>query len=139
MTAIKWEGEQEMMALLATVTKAGQKGMRTGLYAVASDIMEDAKERAPKDTGDLRGSGYVDRPKTEGGETSVELGFGGPSAPYAVIQHEREDFNHDIGEAKYLEKAIDGQAADAPRRLASAVADEILGTVGKRKRRRGGK
>lgn len=133
---VQWSGVDELQDLLTKMTKLARDGMRAGLHEAASDIMDEAKERAPLDMGDLRGSGYVGHPKQEGTEISVPIGFGGPAAPYAVVQHEREDFNHDVGEAKYLEKAIDNQIGEAGAKVGAAVAEAIRSGGAQKSKRR---
>ena len=76
------------------------------LYMIAQNVLTNAIRRAPMDTGTLRGSGYVTLPIDEGGISGVTIGFGGAAGAYAMEQHERLDFNHEVGEAKFLEKAI---------------------------------
>ena len=68
------------------------------LKAVAMDLTGEAQRLAPKDTGALRAAGHWEID----GETARVL-F---DAPYAAVQHERIDFNHTDGEAKYLEKPL---------------------------------
>lgn len=96
---------------------------RAGIYAAAQEIIRDAKNRAPVDTGALRESGYATMPDSG---NRVEIGFGGHGntsasgaypEDYAIPQHEREDYNHRIGQAKYLIDAIN--AALAGRGLAA--------------------
>jgi hypothetical protein len=47
----------------------------------------------------------VDGPYKKGNEISVNIIFGGPTAPYAVYVHENLDVHHPYGEAKFLERA----------------------------------
>lgn len=67
------------------------------LHDVAFDLLGKAKELAPVDTGDLRGSGSV---KFE--NNTATIGF---EEPYAVRQHEHTEYEHPQGgQAKYLEQ-----------------------------------
>ena len=70
---------------------------------VALDLIGKAKERAPLDTGDLRGSGFANM--TEGNNKyKAKVGF---SEPYALEQHENLQYQHPRGgEAKYLENPL---------------------------------
>lgn len=82
------------------------------------DCAEDLKGRsqrlAPIDTGDLRGSAYARRE----GEGWV-VGF---EEPYALIQHERLDYNHPKGgQAKYLEGPFNEQLPSYVRHIAESV------------------
>lgn len=93
------------------------------LYEEGEEIMgRSVEEFVPVDLGALRASGHVTQPKSMGDETVVELVYGGPAAPYAVIQHERLDFDHNVGQAKYLEipalEAVPGMAARIGGRIA---------------------
>jgi hypothetical protein len=49
------------------------------------------------------------------------LGFGGPSAPYAVIVHENLNVRHQVGQAKFLERPLN----EAARGLAERIAAEV--------------
>ena len=59
-------------------------------------------------SGNLRSSGHVDPPKITAHGASVELGYGGPAAPYALAVHEnpnagKTDSGSQVGQWKYLE------------------------------------
>jgi len=66
---------------------------------IAHEILREAKERVPVDTGNLKSSGEV-RQSTSGEYTVVF------TAEYAMDQHENLTYHHDNGEAKFLENAI---------------------------------
>lgn len=68
------------------------------------DLMEEIKANyVPIDIGDLRDSGYVRGPYHNGTNWIIEIGFG---EEYALIQHERLDYFHPHGQAKYLEEPL---------------------------------
>lgn len=98
---------------LVKTTRLMRDGLKAGLEEAMAQVMDEAKERVPEDYGDLHDSGYVGHAKIKDGGLTIDAGFGGPAAPYALVQHEREDFNHTKGEAKYFEKALDNNAAEA--------------------------
>jgi len=76
------------------------------LQDVAMDLTGEAQRRAPFEEGTLRASGYWE---IEGAKARIIF-----DTPYAAVQHERIDFKHTDGEAKYLEKpAKEKQAAYA--------------------------
>ncbi len=59
------------------------------MHKAGEDVMGESKEKyCPVATGALRGSGYVAPPKKKGEEITVEMGYGGPAAPYALAVHE---------------------------------------------------
>jgi len=78
-------------------------------------ILDDAKRRAPVDTGNLRNSGHVE-PRSGG----VAVVF---DTPYAVQVHEDLNANHAHGEARFLAKAV----AKRRNRIAREVARELRG------------
>lgn len=118
-----------------------------GLFEVGTVIEGTAKELVPVDTGNLRDSGFTITRSLQdlgpsadvSGEAQASLdaegdtvipavvGFGGPSAEYALIQHERTDFHHRIGQAKYLETAVNQHVEDIPVILAQRVQAMIEG------------
>jgi hypothetical protein len=118
-------GSAELAARLRAAGEAGIRGAEAGLFAAGNVIMEDAKRRAPVDLGNLKGSGYVADPERAATGVTIEVGFGGPAAAYAVVQHERLDYHHDVGEAKYLERAIDAKKDEAFAAMARVAADTL--------------
>lgn len=96
-------------------------GAAAGLYEVVNVIISDAKRRVPVDTGDLKGSGFVTKPKISGMDISVIGGFGGAAENYATIVHEDLSAHHEVGEAKYQSKAIDKYAQKYNRMVANAI------------------
>jgi hypothetical protein len=86
--------------------------------------MARSKEHfVPVKDGILRGSGYVEL--NADGELRVTLGFGGPAGAYAVPQHERLDYRHTVGEAKYLEKPLMAAASTLAADLAASIREEV--------------
>lgn len=76
----------------------------------AEEILTDVKDSrpghgVPVDTGALRGTGQV---KSEGKKhPKVSIAFGGPAAPYALVQHEVLKFHHTVGESRYLVRGLE--------------------------------
>jgi hypothetical protein len=110
------QGSQTFKRKLAAAAAVGPPSLLAALFQEANVILTASKQDyVPVDTGALRASGFVEPPVVtpEGG--SVTLGFGGPSAPYAVIVHEDLTKRHPVGQAKYLEiplrARIEGMAA----------------------------
>jgi len=95
--------------------------MGGAIFDEASQIADKADELVPYDSGNLARSQVVHAPAYQGSRVFVEITYGGPAAPYAEIQHEREDFHHPSlasglppngRQAKYLEEPFD-DAIDA--------------------------
>lgn len=77
------------------------EGAGNGLSQLAERILTAAKAAAPKDSGELAGSG---RTAVDFGNLEAKIGFGADSEPVnAIVQHERMDYRHDDGGPKYLE------------------------------------
>ena len=93
------------------------------LFQQAERIMTEIKTVpiVPVDTGVLRNTGHVQPPKNDGRGVSVTLGFGGPAAPYAAIQHERLDYHHPVGQAKYLSEPLNRNLRTIKRAVGAAV------------------
>ena len=89
------------------------------LRVEAERIMTDSKRNyVPVDTGVLRASGVVQRPEVTRQRVRITMGYGGAARAYAVVQHERLDFRHTVGEAKYLEKPVKAAAEGFGKRIA---------------------
>ncbi|HET6909830.1 MAG TPA: hypothetical protein VFH54_10870 [Mycobacteriales bacterium] len=101
------------------------------LNDAAQHVLEVAREKAPllvdlkrandqrrADPGALRASGYarvVD-------DTTAEVGF---SEFYAGWQHERTDYHHQVGQAKYLEEPLVTEKDEAMRIMARRIGDAL--------------
>jgi len=119
-------GTQELGRALERLGAQAHQAAAAELYLEAEAVMADSKENfVPVDLGILRNSGYVAPPAVNGSEIVVELGYGGAAKDYAWIQHEREDFHHDVGQAKYLERpllyAVRGMAGRLARGIRSRL------------------
>lgn len=80
----------------------------TTLREIAEEIITDVKTSGPGrgvpvDEGTLRNSLRV----LKRGGYAVDLVAGGAAAPYALVQHERTDFRHRVGEARYLVRGVE--------------------------------
>lgn len=62
------------------------------------------KRGVPRNLGTLANTGYVNGPDAR---NLVVIGFGGAAAPYALVQHERTDYHHEVGEARYLVRQLE--------------------------------
>ena len=117
------EVEAELRRRLDAVLNSAQ----AAVYQGASIIMTEAKKRAPLDLGTLRNSGYVTLPRRDGDGVFVEAGFGGAAKAYAVRQHEESSYRHEVGEAFYLQNAID-EKENAVRSRILKIAKKALET-----------
>lgn len=122
-------GMDELLATMQSIpARLGQR-MAGTMYRHAEEIMTDAKRLTPVDTGALRGSGHVRSPVVTPRMVAVTLGFGGPAIRYALVQHERTDFHHTVGQAKFLEQPLRQRVPHLLQQLAVDIREE-LGAAG---------
>lgn len=110
-----------------------------GVRRIGEEIMTDVKASrpgagVPRDTGTLASTARVTGPNSKG---EVILSFGGQAAPYALEQHERTDFSHRLGEARYLVRGLerwqpDGSAAMAALKANAQAAVDVVAAEGGR-------
>lgn len=87
----------------------------------AEAIMAEAKEITPVDLGALRASGLVMPVQFMPTKIRVAMGFGGPSAPYAIYVHEDLTANHPVGQAKFLEQPFRDRLPGMSKRIAERI------------------
>jgi hypothetical protein len=93
--------------------------MGRALYLEGEHIMGESKAKfVPVKRGALRASGHVLPPQKDSAGPFVVMGYGGPAVKYAVVQHERLDFKHTVGQAKYLERPALKRAAVMDKQIA---------------------
>ena len=97
-------GLRDMRRALDKAQSRQDKAAAAAMYEIQSRVIAEAQLRAPVDLGPLRASGVTLPPVRVGPTTTVIAGFGGAAAEYAIPQHERLDYSHTVGEAKYLER-----------------------------------
>lgn len=100
-------------AIAQRVIEAAEQGAVAG----AEVIKQEAIERAPAETGELRNSCNTD---ADGLEATIYF-----DTPYAVRQHEELGYHHEIGEAKYLENACI-EAREAVGQIIAAKIRDVL-------------
>ena len=119
------------------------QAMAAALKKEAELIMTDSKSNyVPVDTGNLRDSGYVAEPKIGGTHATVELGYGGAAAGYALFVHENPRAGKtqglspkgrpykswsQIGEWKFLETPFKAALSGMPQRIASYMKSHVGG------------
>lgn len=110
---------RDLQARLREVATEMERRVRTEMAEMADEVLEDARSRAPRDTGELAESGYVEQAP----DGRLVVGF---RADHAAVQHERLDWEHPGGgEPKFLERALDEAARGAQARLADAAREAL--------------
>lgn len=107
-------------------------GAMRGVDMVTQKIVKDAQELAPvgggkyspRDPapGSLKASIHAEPPTIEGTTITAEIGS---NLVYAAVQHERLDFRHDQGQAKYLETALNANGSELTQYVKDAVQKEL--------------
>lgn len=130
MTArVRLRGFEHCLAKLQTMSAESKPATASSTLALAESILQDVKASrpgsgVPRDTGRLANSGDATGPDA-GGRSYVS--FGGPEAPYALIQHEVAGVVHESGEARYLIRGAErAEASGTPVESLRAAADEIV-------------
>lgn len=91
------KGEMLSMQIkgLDDLTRMIERGERAVIAAAAGAVTEvafevgrKADDLVPVDTGALRGSQTIKLPRKDPRGIRAEVAYGGPAAPYAVVQHE---------------------------------------------------
>jgi hypothetical protein len=98
------------------VTRAVARGAARGVNLALERLRALSVPLAPLDTGALRNSASI-RDATD----ATAEGFLVFDTPYAAVQHERLDYAHDDGQAKYVEEPMMEHGAE----LMSIVAREV--------------
>lgn len=93
------KGLTQVLAALRKVQSDMEKKRKTALNHIGIIVKADAVKMTPVDTSNLRNSAYID---VDGSER-VLVGY---TAAYAPYVHEDLEATHEVGEAKFLEKAI---------------------------------
>ena len=128
---VQLEGTAELDRKLAAVKEGGPMAVAQVLFETGNQILAVAQQDyVPVDTGALKNSGVVETADT-GGQFVVTVGFGGPTAEYALHVHEDLVARHVVGQAKYLEipfrAAVEGIGGVLRARVRDAIATAAQG------------
>ena len=133
--AIRLTGVRDLRRILATAEPKIRIAVNQEIHKAANEILSHSKALVPFHDGILRGSGIL----KQGGAgsttvTSQSVEFGGPAAPYALVQHENMKFFHPakarggVGpgqppqrSAKYLEGPAKAMQAKLVPRMIAAI------------------
>ena len=133
---VKITGINELKRILKTADFKIRMAANVEIHKIASAILSESKALVPFDKGILRGSAHL---KAGGAASKVVMSqtveYGGPAAPYALIQHEDLDYFHPAKArggtstgipgrnraAKYLEMPAKRHQATVVPRLIAAI------------------
>lgn len=134
-------GDRALIRKLLLLGASAPDVVGGGLFEHGERVLAESKEKyVPVDQGALRASGHVEPPVIRGTMASVDVGFGGPSAPYALSVHENPRAGKTggvsprgkkyrtwatVGEWKFLETPMKLLANLLPKVIAQRVEREI--------------
>ena len=126
----KLDGLKELQEKLLNAVAKIPDAVGKETYQLGEEIMSDAKEVTPMDTGALVNTGKVDLPVIDGGSVLVTLGFGDESVNYALSVH--ENLNPNVrwkrpgSGPKYLENPFEARKGELAPRISEAVATILM-------------
>ena len=106
MASFKIKGDKALIRRLKQIQKEAPEAVEAGLYQEGLRAQEIGVPLTPLDIGTLRNSWYVAHPTRTRKGSQVEIGVGGAAEDYAMVQHERLDFKHEVGGPKFVERAL---------------------------------
>jgi len=114
-------GTALLQAKLNQAASVAPKAFASAGLEQMEEIMAKAKSITPVDMGPLRDSGHVLPPEISGDQIEIVAGFGGAASDYAIVQHERLDFSHPSGQAKFLEQPFNEMRTQAVANIAATL------------------
>ena len=87
-------GIQEVFNEFSALKIDAELAMLRAVDTAMVDIAGHADEMVPRDEGELRASQDIIRPKRRGDTIEASISYGGPSAQYALVQHENMKLWH---------------------------------------------
>lgn len=116
-------------ANLRALARRAPDAVASAMYEEYAIEQAEMVERTPIDTSALRNSFYLRAPEFRGRTVTIELGCGGPAAPYAAIVHEDLEAFHPVGQAKFIESVLIESEPFMSARLARRI--DLAGLVGR--------
>lgn len=116
MASVRVKGLDQVIANLNSEIGNIEGATVGGLLAAGLIIQAEAQGMTPVDTGNLKDSAFTR--KAPENEFAVEIGF---SAAYAIYVHEDLDAYHEVGQAKFLEVAVENKQQEALQVIAQHV------------------
>ena len=111
---VKITGINELKRILKTADFKIRMAANQEIHKIASAILSESKALVPFQDGILRGSAHL---KAGGAASKVVMSqtveYGGPAAPYALIQHEDLDYFHPAKARGGTSTGIPGQSRAA--------------------------
>ena len=107
---VKMEGIKDLKRILKNADVKIRIAANRETFQIANELLNEAGALAPFKTGLLEGSGTLSgRGPAAGPLIKLTVAFGGPAAPYALIQHENLDYFHPAKDRGGTSTGIPGQ------------------------------
>lgn len=128
--SFEFENMERLIGLLVRGGRQAPTLLGRALYDEANVMFNESQDQVPMDTGVLRSSGNVHAPAISHGEVLVEISYGGAAAPYALRQHENEEYKHAPGrKAKYLSDPVEDGLPDLGRNITDRLEAMVRGLI----------
>ena len=121
MATFEIDGIPQLRAALERAKDRAAPAMAAALLIEAEGAMRESRELVPVDDAILKGSAVVLPPEFTLTGVSIDFGYGGTAADYAVIQHERTDLSHTVGQSHFLSQPVLQRASGMGNRMAATV------------------
>ena len=120
------EGADELKNMLRASGEGSGQMVGQAIWEEANRIFAKSQVLVPVDTGALRGSGGVSAIQSDGKDAFVDIFYGGPAAPYALLVHEIQGNHHNPPtQAKYLEQPFMEALPEIQKNMAARIMDLI--------------
>jgi hypothetical protein len=118
------DGAEELKNMLIAGGEGSGQTAGQAIWEEANKIFAKSQVLVPVDTGVLRGSGGVSAPQSDGKDLYVDIFYGGPAAPYALLVHEIQgNYHNPPTQAKYLEQPFMEALPDIQKNMAARIKD----------------
>lgn len=127
---ITYEGMDTLQAFIKAVPGRAMGYLKQEVYLVVTEAFNESQKEVPVATGMLRGSGDVGIDTSSDAQLIVYIGYGGPSASYALSVHENLAAHHaPPTKAKYLEDPVNRALTRMPSRMQADIEGALLGNL----------
>lgn len=100
-------GMDRLGRIFQRATIAHKVALGKTMVLEANRVLNESKRIVPFDTGVLKDSGRVEKPKMDATGIEVEITYGGAAKAYAAVQHWDTTLNHPNGkQALYLQTPV---------------------------------
>ena len=122
----KIEGLDELRRKMAQAGPKAIPYLKQAMWMAGKETMSMSQKEVPVETGTLKNSGQTFPAETKGTQIVVTLGYGGAAQDYALVQHERTDFDHPHGgKAHYLSDPVKAMGGKLGSFLAARIGRSI--------------